>query len=291
VTGSAKARPSGSAGRFAPSPTGDLHLGNLRTALAAWTAARADQGLFVVRMEDLDRVTSSIEHEHSQLADLAAIGITSDTVVVRQSERFGLYREAIAEFTAAGLTYECWCSRREIREAVTAPHPTSASGRYPGTCRDLSSRDRRARQAEGRPPAIRLRSEQVEITFVDKIGGPVTGTADDAVLLRNDGVPAYQLAVVVDDAAQGIDEVVRGDDLLGSTPTQILIGRLLGLPAPRFAHVPLVVTADGERLAKRHGAVTLRELGARGIDAATVRRRLLDSLEQPGPMIYRPEEW
>jgi glutamyl-tRNA synthetase len=291
VTGSAGAPPSGSAGRFAPSPTGDLHLGNLRTALAAWTSARANDAAFVVRMEDLDRVTSSVEHEHSQLADLAAIGITSDRAILRQSERFGRYHEAIAELTAAGLTYECWCSRREIREAVTAPHGTSAVSRYPGTCRDLSNRDRRAKGAEGRPPAIRLRADRVEISFVDSIAGPVTGAADDAVLRRNDGVPAYQLAVVVDDAAQGIDEVVRGDDLLGSTPTQIVIGRLLGLATPRFVHVPLVVTAEGERLAKRHGAVTLRELGARGIDAATVRQRLLESLEHPGPMIYRPEEW
>lgn len=291
MTGSAGAPPTKSAGRFAPSPTGDLHLGNLRTALAAWASASANNAAFIIRMEDLDRVTSSVEHEHSQLADLAAIGIVSHREVIRQSERFGLYQAAIAELTAAGLTYECWCSRREIRESVTAPHGTSATGHYPGTCRDLSSRERQARAAEGRPPAIRLWADRVEITFVDKIAGPVTGVADDAVLRRNDGVPAYQLAVVVDDAAQGINEVVRGDDLLGSTPTQVLIGRLLGLPAPGFAHVPLVVTATGERLAKRHGAVTLGELGARGIDAATVHRRLLESLEHPGPMIYRPEEW
>jgi len=277
-------------GRFAPSPTGELHLGNLRTALAAHRSARSHAIPFLVRMEDLDRVTSSIGHEQSQLADLAAVDVDHDGPVVRQSERFDLHLDALARLTDAGLTYECYCTRREIREATSAPHGPAPEGRYPGTCRDLTD-GQRAVRAAARPPAIRLRSGHEVVTFTDAVAGMVTGIADDAVLRRNDGVPAYQLAVVVDDDDQGIDEVVRGDDLLGSTPTQILIGRLLGLATPRYAHVPLVVTTEGERLAKRHGAVTLRELASRGIDAATVRDRLLASLERPGPMVFRPEEW
>jgi glutamyl-tRNA synthetase len=251
------AETAGVTGRFAPSPTGPLHLGNLRTALLAWLLARAGGESFLVRMEDLDRVTSSTEHEARQLAELAAIGLDWDGPVVRQSDRFAAYDAAIGELERRGLTYECFCTRREIREAVQAPHGPEVA--YPGTCRELTATERAARRRE-RPAAVRLRAPGEAITVVDRLAGPYTAVPDDVVLRRNDGVPAYNLAVVVDDAAQGVTEVVRGDDLLASTPRQVLLQRLLGLPEPAYVHVPLVVGADGERLAKRHGAVTLEAL-------------------------------
>jgi glutamyl-tRNA synthetase len=244
-------------GRFAPSPTGPLHLGNLRTALAAWVLARADGSSFLVRMEDLDRATSSEANEARQLAELSAIGIDWDGPVVRQSERFACYDAAIDELVAAGVTYECFCSRREIREAAQAPH--GAEVPYPGTCRDLTAAERSRRRAQ-RPPALRLRAPRQPVTVDDLIAGPFTAIPDDVVLRRNDGVPAYNLAVVVDDAAQGVTQVVRGDDLLASSPRQALLQDLLGLPRVAYAHVPLVLGGDGQRLAKRHGAVTLEDL-------------------------------
>jgi glutamyl-tRNA synthetase len=259
------------AGRFAPSPTGDLHLGNLRTAALAWLSARS-QGLeFIVRMEDLDRHQSSRDHELGQLRDLAAIGVDWDGPVVRQSERFDLYEQAITELSDRGLVYECYCTRREIQQEIAAASqaPHGPPGSYPGTCRDLTAGQRARRRAEGRPPALRLRSDGRTIEFVDRVVGPVRGVVDDVVLRRNDGVPAYNLAVVVDDADQEVTEVVRGDDLVSSTPRQIRLQELLGLPRPQYAHVPLVVDAAGERLAKRAGmAVTLHDLGANGVNIA-----------------------
>ena len=266
-------------GRFAPSPTGELHLGNLRTALAAWMSARRAGGGFLVRFEDLDRVTSSREWAAAQLRDLAAIGVDWDTEPVFQSERFGLYDEAIARLEAAGLVYECFCTRKEIRDAAAAPH--GSTGRYPGTCRGLSEAEREARRAV-RPGALRLRAAEAdlgELIFDDRFRGPVSGVPDDVVLRRNDGVPAYNLAVVVDDALQGVTEVVRGDDLLDVTVSQIALQRLLGFATPEYAHVPLVLGGDGERLAKRHGAVTLADLAREGVGADEVRTRLVAEVE------------
>jgi len=177
---------------------------------------------------------------------------------------------------ARGLTFRCYCSRREIREASVAPHATP--GAYPGTCRNLTDRQRRQREAAGRPAALRLRAGAVPVTIVDRIHGELAAPADDIVLQRNDGVPAYHLAVVVDDADQGVQEVVRGDDLLASTPGQAHLLDLLGLPRPTWAHVPLVLGADGQRLAKRHGSVTLGDLAAEGVNADHVRARLAASL-------------
>jgi glutamyl-tRNA synthetase len=270
-------------GRFAPSPTGDLHLGNLRTALAAWLSARSAGLGFVVRMEDLDRVTSSARHEAAQLESLRSLGIDWDGIVIRQSDRFGRYDAAIDDLSRRGLTYECYCTRREIREAATAPNGLDGApeGAYPGTCRTLTDALRRAHVEAGRRPAIRLRSDAQRVELVDEVCGAVSGVVDDVVLRRNDGVPAYNLAVVIDDAAQGVAEVVRGDDLLASTPRQVLLQRLLGLPTPRYRHIPLVLGPDGMRLAKRHGAVTLTDLDAAGIDAATVRSMLAASLGIP----------
>lgn len=216
-------------------------------------------------MEDLDRVTSSPRHVEAQLSDLGALGIDWDGEVIVQSNRFDLYREAIDELRRLGNVYECFCTRREIRQAASAPNGTEAAdGRYPGTCRRLSAARRGELVELGRPPALRLRSDDLEITVPDSFARGITGVADDVVLQRNDGVPAYHVAVVVDDAAQGITEVVRGDDLLASTPSQIALQRLLGLPTPTYAHVPLVLGPDGTRLAKRHGSVTLADLVGAG---------------------------
>ena len=244
-------------GRFAPSPTGTLHLGNLRTALASWLFARSAGSPFTLRVEDLDPQRCRPEHERSQLADLERIGLDWDGPVVRQSERFPLYEEAIARL--GGRVYPCWCTRAEIRAAAEAPHDELPEGAYPGTCRELSAAERSERERSGRPPALRLDARAERVEFTDRLHGPTSGVVDDFVLRRGDGTPAYNVAVVVDDAAQGIEEVVRGDDLLDSTPRQLLLARLLGLPAPSYAHVPLVLAPDGSRLAKRHGAVTLAE--------------------------------
>jgi len=251
-------------GRFAPSPTGPLHVGNLRTVLLAWLFARSARGHFLVRVEDLDRSRVRPGVEKVQLADLRALGLDWDGPVVRQSERMDLYEEAIARLDAEGLVYPCYCTRKEIRDASSAPHGISAADRYPGTCREMTEAERAEREAAGRPPALRVRAERGRISFDDRLLGHQEGAPDDFVVRRNDGAPSYQLAVVVDDADQGIGEVVRGADLVDSTPRQILLYRLLGLPTPRHAHVPLVLGPDGQRLAKRHGAVTLADRVAMG---------------------------
>jgi len=249
-----------SAGRYAPSPSGDLHVGNLRTAVLAWLFARHEGRDFVLRVDDLDRVREGAEER--QLADLAALGLTWDGPVLHQSDRLDAYRRAVDELTAAGLTYECFCTRREILDAPTAPH--QAPGSYPGTCRGLTRAERDRRRAE-RPAALRLRSEVDTWTVHDRLHGAWTGSVDDLVLRRGDDVPAYNLTVVLDDAHQGVDQVVRGDDLLSSTPRQAYLATLLGVPTPEYVHVPLVLNAAGARLAKRDGAVTLRELTERGV--------------------------
>jgi glutamyl-tRNA synthetase len=288
----------GGAGRFAPSPSADLHIGNLRTALLAWLFARSTGRRFLLRIEDLDDRTFD-EMAERQVADLVALGLTWDEPPECQSARTAGYDAAITELTVRGLVYECYCSRRDILRAPRAPH--APQGAYPGTCRGLTDAQRVKRRASGRPPALRLRSDRVEFTVTDLLHGSYTGIVDDLVLRRGDGVPAYNLAVVVDDAAQGVDQVVRGDDLLSSSPRQAYLGTLLGYRTPQYAHVPLVLNTEGKRLAKRDGAVTLAEIGT---DAALA--QIADSLAFAGltpremlaefdpavlprrPWIYRP---
>jgi glutamyl-tRNA synthetase len=262
-------------GRFAPSPTGVLHVGNLRTALLAWLFARSQEARFLMRVEDLDTGRVRSEFEDQQLADLAAVGLDWDGPVVRQSERQELYADALARLDAAGLLYRCWCTRAEIREAASAAHGPLPEGAYPGTCRELTAAEVAEREAGGRPPAWRVRGGGAQVTFVDRLCGETTGEVDDFVVRRNDGAYAYNLAVVVDDADQEIGEVVRGADLLDSTPRQLWLGAQLGLRALTYAHVPLMLGPDGARLAKRHGAVTLADRAELGQSATDVRRELL----------------
>ena len=261
-------------GRFAPSPTGTLHVGNLRTALVAWLFARSQDARYLVRMEDLDSGRVRERFYDEQLADLAALGLDWDGPVVRQSERIALYEQALGDLRAAGLVYECWCTRAEIREAASAPHGELPEGAYPGTCLHLSASQRAERESGGRPPALRVRADAERVAFDDRLAGHYEGVVDDFVVRRNDGAFAYNLAVVVDDADQGVREVVRGADLLDSTPRQLWLGARLGLPAPRHAHVALMLGPDGQRLAKRHGAVTLADRAALGQDAVAVRDEL-----------------
>ncbi len=266
-------------GRFAPSPTGPLHVGNLRTALLAWLFARSQGARFLLRIEDLDRERSRPEHEAGQLADLRALGIEWDGEPVRQSARTELYREALTELRAAGRVYECWCSRAEIRAAAQAPHGPRPESAYPGTCRRLSEGERaERRRIDERPPALRLDAREESVTFHDRLRGEHAGAVDDFVLWRGDDTPAYNLAVVVDDAEQRLGEVVRGADLIDTTARQLLVARLLGLAEPSYAHVPLVLGPDGSRLAKRHGAVTLADRAAGGETPDDVRAWMARSL-------------
>lgn len=253
------------AGRYAPSPSGDLHFGNLRTAVLAWLFARQSGRKFYMRVEDIDSERSSMESAQRQLEDLAALGIEWDEPVIYQHERGDAYAAALEQLD----TYECYCSRRDIREAASAPH--AQPGMYPGTCRDLTEEERAYRRSqlatEGRLPAIRLRALDLKWTVSDYYKGEFTGPVDDVILKRGGNMNqaqagdwAYNLAVVVDDGAQNIDQIVRGDDLLGSAPAQAYLADQLGLPQPKYIHVPLVVNAQGNRLAKRDGAVTLRDM-------------------------------
>ena len=261
-------------GRFAPSPTGALHLGNLRTALVAWLAARSSGGRFLVRMEDLDPAVARREHEAGQLSDLAALGLDWDGVVERQSTRADVYGAAISRLAEQGLVYPCFCSRREIRAAVSAPNGSSPEGAYPGTCRMLTPAEVASMTVSGRRPALRLRTTGEPVTVTDILHGPYTAAVDDFVLRRQDGMSAYNLAVVVDDAAQGVEQVVRADDLLPSTPRQVYLARLLGLPAMSYLHIPLVLGPTGQRLAKRDGSVTLADRMAIGETSEEVRGAL-----------------
>jgi glutamyl-tRNA synthetase len=270
-------------GRYAPSPTGPLHAGNLRTAVLAWLFARSAGSPFLLRIEDLDRVASREEHVRSHLDDLAALGIDWDGPVVRQSDRFVLYEEALAALDAEGLLYPCYCSRREVQAAVSAPHGPVPGGTYPGTCRDLSPADRAAREDAGRRPAWRVRAGGERVAVEDRLRGRVEAVIDDFVVRRADGAPAYQVAVVVDDDAQGVGEVVRGDDLLDTTPRQVWLAGQLGLTVPAYAHVPLVLGPDGRRLAKRHGDVTLADLRRRGVPATALLGAIAVSLQLVRP--------
>ena len=292
-------------GRFAPSPTGDLHLGGAYVALVAHDRVRAQGGgAFVVRMEDLDPPRVVPGAGARILDDLEWLGLHEDEGLRRggphapyaQSARGAVYADAIARLEAGGHVYPCTCSRAEIARASSAPHAGEEGPRYPGTCRD------EAKRKPGRPVALRLRvpdDERRIVSFDDALRGPVredvAKAAGDFVLRRGDGVASYQLAVVVDDAAMEVDEVVRGDDLLASTGRQVLLARLLDVRSPRFVHVPVVRGPDGERLAKRHQSsvrgTTIHELREAGISAAEVTSELRRGLCDLATPWAPPSRW
>ena len=260
-------------GRYAPSPSGRLHVGNLRTAMLAWLSAHHHGGELRLRIDDLDPNVCTPEHEGTQLDDLAAMGITFAGPMLRQSARSAWYSGAIDELGQKGLLYECFCSRREVREAAQAPHVHLPEGAYPGTCSDLTDSER-AERSQHRPAALRVRSGHPTIDFTDRHYGPQSEFVDDFVIQRNDGVASYNLATVLDDADQGVTEVVRGADLLQGTARHIWLRTALGLDQVEHAHVPLMIDEEGERLAKRGGGVNLAELEEIGFAPDQIRRAL-----------------
>jgi len=262
--------------RYAPSPTSDLHLGNLRTALAGWLLTHRAGGSWRLRVEDLDvaRVRAAEGAAARQLRDLKDLGMAWDGEPVTQSERMEAYRDALTRLRER--TYECFCTRREIEQAASAPH-NDGYRPYPGTCARLSAAER-SRRREERPAAIRVRAENAVFTVTDRFSGEVTATVDDFVLVRGDGVPAYNLASVVDDMYQGVTQVTRGADLLSSAPRQAWLTTQLGGQPPAYAHIGLVTNDRGKRLAKRDGAVTLADLQAQGWRTSDVLAELTASL-------------
>ena len=260
-------------GRFAPSPTGDLHLGNLRTALLAWLFTRWASGQFVLRIEDLDQPRVRPGSTERMLADLSWLGLDWDEgpdcggpyAPYVQSERLHIYHYYLKQLQDAGLVYPCYCTRAEVAQAASAPQQGADGSRYPGTCRDLTSSQSRRYEANGRKPSLRFRvPAESLVTFNDLLVGEYTQdvptAVGDFIVQRSDGIFAYQFAVVVDDALMHINQVVRGTDLLSSTARQILLYEALGFPIPTFAHVPLVLDEQGHRLAKRQQSAGLAPL-------------------------------
>lgn len=252
-------------GRFAPSPTGVMHAGNIFAALMSWLIVRSQGGRMVLRIEDLDRERSKPAYADRIQRDLESLGLTWDEGPYFQHGREEAYRAAYERLAAHLRTYPCYCTRADLN-AASAPH-RGEKRVYPGTCRHLSADDRARREGEGRRPAWRVEVPARTIGFTDLIQGPYEQRLDadcgDFVVRRSDGAFAYQLAVVVDDAAQGVSTVVRGVDLLCSTPQQMLLQQTLGLPEPRYAHVPLVVAEHDRRLSKRDRDAGLDALMAR----------------------------
>ena len=262
-------------GRFAPTPSYDLHLGNLRTALAAWLAARASGREFLIRVEDLDamRMQGSEEIAQRQLADLAELGLTHDGPVVHQKDRFDVYGRVMDSMS--GRVYECFCSRKDILLAAEAPHGVVPA--YSGRCRHLSESEK-ARLRDVRAPAWRVDTGGARQKVTDLLHGEVEAAVDDFVIRRADGVYSYNFAVVVDDGLQGVDQVVRGADLWESTPRQAWLATVLGFQVPQYAHIGLVYSFDGTRLAKRDHASGLRSLHTNGMSTPQILSNLAHSL-------------
>jgi glutamyl-tRNA synthetase len=264
--------------RLAPSPTGALHLGNARTFLVNWALARRRGWQVALRIEDLDGPRVKRGADLAALEDLRWLGINWDAGPVRQSERAALYQAAADRLVAAGSAYPCVCTRKEVESAASAPHAEDGSAVYPGTCRGRFASVAAARAATGREPAIRFQvpsDESAVVTWCDAFRGTQCIDArnlGDFVIAKADRTAAYQLAVVVDDADAGVTQVVRGDDLVDSTPRQMLLYRALGLSEriPTYAHLPLVTGPDGRRLAKRHGDTRLSYYRSLGVQAGRV---------------------
>lgn len=310
--------PAGVRGRLAPSPTGFPHLGNAWAFLLAWLSVRSRGGELVLRLEDIDPQRSRPEYVTALLDDLRWLGLDWDYgpgglrgevapwppspegtgawtpgaegAFFYQSRRAAVYAAALAALEAAGASYPCFCTRRELRQLAGAPHVDDRGAPYPGTCRRLTPEERAARLAAGRRPCMRLRCPDGVWRFEDAVMGPQAATLEqcggDFALRRSDGVIAYQLATALDDGLMGITEVVRGRDILPSTPRQLALLRLLGLPAPQYAHFPLLLDNDGERLAKRHQSLALAALRAQGCSPRAIigyLGRLAGCLPQPRP--------
>lgn len=248
-------------GRFAPSPSGRMHLGNVFTALLAWLSVRSQGGRMLLRIEDLDPDRSREAFAEALREDLLWLGLDWDAEMPRQSRRTAIYAEQFARLQP--WVYPCYCTRSELHDA-SAPHASDGTVIYAGTCRELTERERAEKT---RPPAWRIRVPEERISFTDGVFGAysevLSRDCGDFILRRSDGVFAYQLAVVCDDALGGVTEVVRGCDLLSSTPRQLWLYRMLGFAPPAFYHVPLLVAPDGRRLSKRERDLDMPHLRQR----------------------------
>lgn len=279
-------------GRLAPSPTGAQHVGNARTYLVAWLSARAQDGAVRVRIEDIDSPRIKPSAAEQALADLRWLGLDWDGEPVVQTARLPQYETALEALKRNERVYPCTCTRADIASAASAPH-VGEEVTYPGTCSHRQVSDALTIQREGRPFAWRFRVTESP-AFTDRFAGEqridLKHAGGDFVVWKSAGTPAYQLAVVVDDAAMGITEVVRGDDLIPSTPRQLLLYQALGLVPPQFAHVPLVVGEDGRRLAKRHGDTRLSALRDAGVRPESLVGLLAWScgwIDRPEPLTAR----
>ena len=287
-------------GRFAPSPSGRMHLGNLFCALLSWLSVKSRGGEWILRIEDLDTARCRPDYARQVEEDLRWLGLAWDEggsaggpdAPYFQSERTALYEAALARLRGMGLVYPCFCTRAQLH-AASAPHREDGLTVYPGTCRGLTPEDIARREAAGRRGALRLRVPEETVTFTDGHLGELTEylptDCGDFLLRRSDGLFAYQLAVVVDDAAMGITEVVRGADLLSSTPRQLLLYELLGWEAPDFYHFPLLLSPDGRRLSKRDGDLGLGALRERYTPEEVVGKLAYLAGQNPGGGPRTPE--
>ena len=280
-------------GRLAPSPTGAQHLGNARTYLAAWLSARSAGGRVLLRIEDIDSPRVKPGAAAQALDDLRWLGLDWDGEPVVQTARLTLYESALDRLKQQNLVYPCTCTRSDVAAAASAPHAEHEAPTYPGTCAGRTPADAAALAGAGVPFAWRFRVTDSP-AFTDRFRGPTAidlrSAGGDFVVWKSAGTPAYQLAVVADDADQGVTEVVRGDDLVPSTPRQLLLYRALGWEPPAFAHLPLVVGPDGRRLAKRHGDTRLAALRDAGVKPEAVVGLLAWScgwLPEPTPVTPR----